>query len=61
MLTDEHLCSFAHIVRVDNATNKRERRESMLFPVEEYVFFFSKKMDTQVLRMFQKCIKDARL
>lgn len=43
-------------------TKENVLRESMLFPVEEYVFFFfSKKMDTQVLRMFQKCIKDARL
>lgn len=25
MLTDEHLCSFANIVRLDNATNKWER------------------------------------
>lgn len=61
MLTDEHLCSFAHIVRVDNATNKRERiKGKYAFPCWRVCLFFFFQENgysslKNVSKMYQRC------
>lgn len=58
LLTDEHLCSFAHTVRVDNATMKWERiMEKCTFPLKSMPLFLQENGYSSlknVLKMYQR-------